>query len=123
MNAEIPNVTFREAMSSAISYWERRRLVFNAVLVLVVVATFIAGWPVSARVLGTSWMLILFVLTVLANVVYCTAYIPDLAIQLSAFRETWLRLRWILFLIGTLLAACLTYFSVAGPFGIAQGNW
>lgn len=68
-------------------------------------------------------MLVLFVLAVLANVAYCTAYIPDLAIQHSAFRNTWLRRRWVLFLVGTLLAACMTYFSVAGPFGLGDGNW
>ena len=84
------SVNFREAMSSSIAYWEPRRLVYNAVLALIVVAWFVAGWPGSKESLGTDLALGLFILAVLANVAYCAVYVPDLALQFSTFRDAWL---------------------------------
>ena len=75
------SVDFREAMSSSISYWEPRRLVYNAVLALIVVAWFVAGWPGSKESLGTDLALGLFILAVLANVAYCAVYLPDLSLR------------------------------------------
>ncbi|HET7809960.1 MAG TPA: hypothetical protein VFL16_05250 [Steroidobacteraceae bacterium] len=112
------SVDFREAMSSSISYWEPRRLVYNAVLALIVVAWFVAGWPGSKESLGTDLALGLFILAVLANVAYCAVYLPDLALQFSTFRDAWLRWRWALLTIGTLFAAALTYFFAQGMFAV-----
>jgi hypothetical protein len=119
----LSGVTFRETLSNAIRYWEPRRLLYNGALVLVVAGAFIAGWPVSKRVLETESVLFLFVLAVLANVAYCAAYVPDLALQHSSFRDTWLRARWVLLLIGILMGCALTYLFVAGAFGLYEGNW
>lgn len=47
MSAEQPAITFREALSNAIRYWERRRLLFNSALLIVVAGAFVAGWPIS----------------------------------------------------------------------------
>jgi hypothetical protein len=49
-------------------------------------------------------LLVLFVLAVLANVAYCAAYIVDVVAQISAFRSTWLRIRWMLLGLGVLFA-------------------
>jgi len=35
----------RDAVSEAIRYWEPRRLVYNAVLALVVLTYFVINWP------------------------------------------------------------------------------
>ena len=123
MHAEDTTIPFRAAFSSAVSYLEPRRLVYNGALILVVAGAFIAGLPDSTRVIGTEWMLLLFILAVLANVAYCAAYVPDVLLQLSAFRNTWLRFRWAQLAVGTLFGACLAYLLVAGPFGLVQGNW
>jgi hypothetical protein len=124
MTATEPSeVTFREALSAAIRYWEPRRLVFNLVLLLVVAGAFVAGLPVSRRALTAEPMLALFILAVLANVAYCAAYVPDLAMQLSSFRVSWQRFRWLLLTLGILFASALVYFFVAGMFGLAEGNW
>jgi len=116
-------ISFRDALSDAIRYWERGRLLYNGALLLVVLVMFFAAWPVSRRVIELQSMLVLFVLAVLANVAYCAAYVPDLVLQLSSFRDSWLRVRWILLTVGLLMGCALAFLFVAGPFGLAQGNW
>jgi hypothetical protein len=115
--------SFRETLSDAIRYWERRRLIYNGTLFLVVAAAFVAGLPVSKRVVSAEPVLMVFILAVLANVAYCAAYLPDLAIQNSSLRGSWLRWRWLLLTVGTLFASAIAYLSVTGMFGLAEGNW
>ena len=123
MSSEETVITFREALNSAIRYWEPRRLLYNGALLVVVVGAFIAGLPVSLRTLNVGAILIYFVLAILANVAYCAAYVPDLALQFTSFREIWLRGRWVLLLIGTLMACAIAFLCVEGPFGLIEGNW
>lgn len=123
MPDEGSRISFRDALSDAIRYWERGRLLYNGALLLVVLVMFFAAWPVSRRVIELQSMLVLFVLAVLANVAYCAAYVPDLVLQLSSFRDSWLRVRWILLTVGLLMGCALAFLFVAGPFGLAQGNW
>src|SRR5262245_7453606 len=110
---------FREMLSDAIRYWEPRRLLFNAALALVVAWRFAAAWPASKQVLHAEPLLALFILAVIANVLYCAAYVPDLALQASSFRATWRRARWVLLLLGTAFAAALAYFFTTGLVGDA----
>jgi hypothetical protein len=110
------DVTAREALSQAIRYWEPRRLVFNAILLIEVTAMFALSPPGSRAGLNMDAFLILFVLAVLANVAYCAAYLVDVTAQLSASRVTWLRYRWALFLIGVAFAGAMTYFFSSGLF-------
>ena len=104
------NTPFREIVTDAIGYWEPRRLVYNAALVVVVAVYFCAGWPASRDVLTLDGFLGLAVLAVLANVCYCAAYIVDLFAQLSGFRVLWLRWRWSLLALGIGFAAIITRF-------------
>jgi hypothetical protein len=106
----------RAALSNAIGYWERRRIGYNAVLLAVVGAVFAMGWPASRARLSVNAFLILFALAVLANVAYCAAYVVDVAAQMSTFRDTWLRRRWLLAVIGTAFAGVLAYFLSTGLF-------
>jgi hypothetical protein len=118
----VTTVTFRDSLSSAVRYWEPRRLAYNAALLVVVAGAFIAGLPGSNRALHAEPALIIFILAVLANVVYCAAYVPDLALQQTSFRHAWLQFRWILLLVGTLMACAIAYLVVAGMFGVLHGN-
>src|SRR5262245_46057966 len=77
------SLSVRDTITDALRYWEPRRLLFNAALLLVVVACFFLGWPVSKQLLNHDLILGLFVLAVLANVAYCAAYVPDVIIQSS----------------------------------------
>jgi len=111
------NVTVRDIITDAIRYWEPRRILYNVVLLLVVVATYFLQPAAVLRVTAFELLLQLFLLAVLANVTYCAAYPVDLLVQLSAFRPTWLRVRWVLLLIGVLFAAVISHFIAQGLFG------
>ncbi|HVB08568.1 MAG TPA: hypothetical protein VNF00_06430 [Candidatus Acidoferrales bacterium] len=55
----------------------------------------------------------LLVLAMLANLCYCTAYVADLPVQYSSFRDLWRRWRWGLWLTGTLFAILLANYWIA----------
>ena len=107
-----------ECVTAAIRYWEPRRLLYNAVLAVVVVISYVICLPNSRLNVTTNGILELFALAVLANVAYCGAYVADIFAQLSNFRGRWLSLRWILFVIGTAFAAVLTRFFSLALFGV-----
>jgi len=109
-------IAARDALSDAIRYWESRRILYNAVLLLVVAITYWLNLPASRTVLNADTLLLLFVLAVLSNVAYCAAYVVDVIAQISAFRGTWLRVRWILLVIGVLFAGVLAHFFSGGLF-------
>ena len=100
----------RDAITNAIRYWERKRIAYNAVLAAIVVAFFLVNFPNSMQRVTVGLVQGLFVLAVLANIAFCAVYLVDVFAQLSSFRETWLRRRWILFGIGLVFAAVITRF-------------
>jgi len=61
-------------------------------------------------------LLLVFILAVLANVAYCAAYLPDVFAQMSSLRTTWLRYRWVVFVVGLAFAGVLTHFWSLGLF-------
>jgi hypothetical protein len=107
---------FREFFTDAIRFWEPRRIIYNLALAGVVVAYFIAGYPGSKGVLSIDFALGLFLLAVAANICYCAAYLADVFVQASGFREVWQRVRWVLFVLGTLVAAIITRFMSLAMF-------
>ena len=121
MSDELPAVeapNFRDVIANAVRYWEPRRLVYNAVLLAVVLLAYWGEWPEARQTLNFESLLALFILAVLANLAYCAAYLPDVALQYSSLRSTWLEWRFLLLVIGVLFAAALTYFfalSIARP--------
>jgi hypothetical protein len=106
----------REAVSDALGYWEPRRVVYNLVLALIVLAYFAIGWPESRKALSLEGVLLLFVLAVLANVCYCAAHLADVFVQVSGFREAWQKWRFARFVIGLAFAAVITRWFVLGFF-------
>jgi len=58
-------------------------------------------------------VLAVFVLAVLANICYCAAYIVDLTVQYSEFRDPWRKQRWVLWAVGVAFAGVLTYYWIA----------
>ena len=110
----------REFFTDAIRFWEPRRVLYNVALAVIVIAYFVAGYPNSKSVISIDFALGIFLLAVAANVAYCAAYLPDVFVQASGFRDLWKRARWILFVIGTLFAAVITRFIAMGMFGVAH---
>jgi hypothetical protein len=113
-------ITLRDSFTSAIRFWEPRRLIYNAVLAFIVLAYFVSGYPASKTVLSLDFALGLFLLAVVANIAYCAAYLADIFVQMSGFRDVWQRSRWLLFIIGTTFAAIITRFVAMGMFALAS---
>jgi len=108
----------RDALTEAIRYWERGRIFYNLALAAIVAGYFVAGLPFSASRVGWDLAQQLFLLSVLANIAYCAAYVPDLLMQLSDLRSAWLRVRWVLFAIGLAFAAIIARFIAMALLGI-----
>jgi hypothetical protein len=93
-------------ITESLRYWEPRRIAYNAALALVVVGT-VLYHHVPPSALTWQSMAELMVSAVVANVLYCSAYVADLFMQLSDFSQTWKRYRWALLAAGTILAAVI----------------
>ncbi len=107
----------REILTDALRFWEWRRLFYNLVLGAVALLEFARLFPLSKHALQPNALLTLFLLAVLANAAYCAAYLVELLVQFSEFRERWRRWRLALWLIGTVFAAVLAHFFASGMFG------
>ncbi|HYV86109.1 MAG TPA: hypothetical protein VFB49_09375 [Patescibacteria group bacterium] len=107
----------RELTTDALRYWEIRRLFYNALLAVIVLAHFAAAWPASGSSLTFDGVLGLFLLAVLANVAYSVVYVADVFIQFSGFRASRARWRWVLLIVGFAFAGVLTHFFSAGALG------
>lgn len=105
---------FKSIVTDSLRFWEVRRIAYNVILALVVVFGF---WINADRYpFNLESIIVLFVLAVIANVLYCAAYFPDLLIQMSAYRDIWRKYRFGLFAIGTLFAAVLAASLIGIPF-------
>src|ERR1051325_232844 len=98
----------REAVTDALRYWEPRRVPYNLMLSAIVIGYFIAGLPQSRAVVSFDTVFALFILAVIANICYCAAYVADVFVQVSGFRQVWLQSRWIVFAVGMIVAAIFT---------------
>ncbi|HVN33072.1 MAG TPA: hypothetical protein VMT45_13910 [Thermoanaerobaculaceae bacterium] len=102
-----------EVLRDAIGYWEPRRLWYNVALAALTVTCVLATWPHFRPAFTLSSLCKLIVLAALANVCYSAAYLIDVAMQRSSFRAAWQRRRWVLWLVGTLLALAFTFYWIA----------
>lgn len=100
-------------LADAIGYWERRRIIYNLLLAAVVVTWIAASWPHLRPAFTWPSLLALVVLALLANLCYCAAYVADLPMQHSSFRQMWRRWRWTVFLVGTLFAILFANYWIA----------
>jgi len=91
VNGRYMDPSIRDVIANAIRYWERGRILYNAVLAAIVIGYFVANWPVSGVRFSFDLAQFLFVLAVLANIAYCAAYPVDVFVQMSSVRTAWLR--------------------------------
>ena len=112
----LPKASLREMVTDAIRYWEPRRLIYNAVLAVIVIGYFCGSLPQSRAALSFDGLLFVFILAVLANLCYCAAYVADIFAQFSGFRALWLRWRWLLLALGITFAGIITRFFALGFF-------
>ena len=112
-----PDANLRALLTDALRFWERWRLAYNLVLAGVVGSCLLPRLFGSGGLDGGIIALELFLYAVLANVAYTTAYLVDIPVQLSDFRDRWRRWRIGLFVIGTAFAASLTWLITLALFG------
>jgi hypothetical protein len=100
-------MNIKSHFAEAVGYWERKRIVYNGVLALLVFACWgediLSGSPGQWLCAAT----VLLVLTGIANALYCAAYPVDLAYQMTPLKSVWPRRRWLLFTSGLALASTL----------------
>ena len=100
----------KSIITDSIKFWEIGRLIYNTILALIVIGFFIVGIMQGKKLDYLNISLGLFVLAIVANILYCSAYFIDIFIQLSAFQEFWKKYRWALLVLGILLASLFTCF-------------
>jgi hypothetical protein len=98
----------KEITTDTIKYWERLRIVYNIVLGFIVIVFIVFGMYSDKETNYLQAVFSLFIMAVVANVLYTSAYVPDIFVQLSDYQHTWRKYRWILFLIGLVFAAMNT---------------
>lgn len=94
------------------------RVFYNLGLVAIAVGNFMLLLSQSNAEISVNRLFILFILSVIANVLYSSAYIVDVFTQNTDFVNTWKKWRWLLFAIGFLFAAILTRFISAELFSL-----
>jgi hypothetical protein len=111
--AKSPSGPFRELLADAIRFWERRRVIYNLILIGIVASWIAFSWPHFRPAMNLFSLLRLIVLGLIANALYCAAYFVDIPMQSSDIRAAWRRWRWALWTVGTLLAILLTNYWIA----------
>ena len=101
------------APREAARFWERGRLVYNAILTVIVLLWLILTWPHFRPSLTLGSFEAFFVLGLLANLAYSAAYLAEFFIQLLAPGVARRRARIALFVLGTLFAIVLENYWIA----------
>jgi hypothetical protein len=99
-----PSGLFSAFLTDAIRFWEPRRVIYNLVLTAVVIVWLVASWPHFRPAFTLHSLLLLSILALQANICYCAAYFVDIPMQGLSVGGALRRLRWGLWLIGTLFA-------------------
>lgn len=96
----------------AARFWEPRRLWHSGVLLAGVLTWVISTWPQFRGSMGL-FVLWTLVFLALANAVYCAGYAADLFMQAYAPNVWWRRIRWTLWIVGTLLSILVETYWIA----------
>ena len=104
----------RASAAAALRYWEPRRIAYNLSLALVVAIVFFANQAIFVQRASLDLFLGLFLLAVMANIVYCSAYPADVFLQRSGLDAWCRRLRPLMFAVGTSFACVLAQFIARG---------
>lgn len=100
-------------LKDASRFWERQRLWYNAVLLLIVVLWVVFTWPHFRPAMNLVALGKMAVLALLANLCYCAGYAMEGFIQPLVEQAYWRRLRWVVWVAGMLLAILLANYWIA----------
>lgn len=100
-------------LNEAAHFWEPRRLLYTGILTVIVIIWFVATWPHFRPAMTLSSFLAFAGLGLLANLLYCAAYLGDAFMQSVVAPALLARFRWALWLFGTLFAVLLENYWIA----------
>jgi len=89
-------------ISDAVRFWEQRRIPYNLLLTMVFVGWVVVSWPSMKGMFSLVHFAQLGVLALIANVLYCAAYLAEF-FKDSAVSK-WHHWRWGIWIVGTLFA-------------------
>jgi hypothetical protein len=107
-----PSGTFRRLLADAARFWEPRRFVYNLILAIVTILWIVLTWPHFRPAMTLTSLFLLSILALIANACYSVAYFVDIPFQLSSSTAQ-NRLRWGLWIAGTLFAILLANYWIA----------
>jgi len=90
-------------VADALRFWEQRRLIYNVVLTLVFIGWVVVSWPYFQGKFSFVHVAQLAVLAVIANALYCSAYLVELFFGAAAASK-WQHWRWTVWTVGMLVA-------------------
>ena len=103
----------RVDLKDAANFWERQRVWYNAVLLLIVVLWVVFTWPHFRPAMNLIALGKMTVLAVLANLCYCAGYAMEGFIQPLVEQKYWRRLRFVVWTVGMLPAILLANYWIA----------
>ncbi len=110
---EAPAGPFRGSIRDAVRYWEVRRLIYNAALILVCAIWVLATWPHFRPAFAWWAAPPMAFLALVANICYSAAYLVDIPMQQSSGASVWRNWRWVLWVAGTVFAIVLANYWIA----------
>jgi len=105
--------SFSYHFKDAMHYWEKRRFVFNAILISIVLIWLIVTWPDFRGLMNPRAYLLLLFLGVIANTGYSVAYLIDIPLQYTSYKDDWRQKRWVVWWAGLVLAIILANYLIA----------
>ncbi len=112
MNAPLNNDPGAPLFSNALRFWERGRVLYNAVLTMVVLLWIVITWPHFRPAMTLGSFEALIVLAFAANTCYCAAYIVDFFMQALLPSQAWRRFRQTLWALGMLFGILLANYWI-----------
>ena len=102
-----------KGLIDAARFWEPRRVFYNVLLFGVVLIWLVKTWPHFRPAMTLESLGIMTVLALLANACYCAAYLAEILIQNATTSASWNRERWVIWVVGTLLAILFENYWIA----------
>jgi hypothetical protein len=112
MNAETNTNPNAPLFANALRFWERGRILYNAVLTVVVLLWIVLTWPHFRPAMTLGSFEALIVLALAANACYCAAYIVDFFMQALVPSQAWRRFRQTLWVLGMLFGILLANYWI-----------
>ena len=90
-------------IADAVRFWEQRRIAYNLLLMMVFVGWVVVSWPSLRGAFSLVHFAQLAFLALIANVLYCAAYLAELVLRDLA-PSKWHHWRWGIWIVGMLFA-------------------